>query len=391
MTTASAATSPTRTARWFPALDGLRAIGALAVVLTHVGFHSGRSLNGWSAPVLSRLDIGVAIFFVLSGFLLYRPHVRAALEERPRVPVRRYLAHRVLRIVPAYWVVVAAAAVLLVENDAAGWQTWLRTATFTQIYTPGTLATGLTQMWSLATEVAFYLLLPVVAAGAALWSGRAKSRAALLRRQAVVVTGCMAVTPAFLLLVDKGVVDNPAAGIWLPAYLGWFGLGMALAVGRAAVEAGVPGPISGRAVALASAPGTLWLAAAMLFVILTTPIAGPRTLDPPTGFEAAVKNALYGVVAVLLVLPAALRQPDSRVVGWLSSRPMRVLGEISYGIFLYHLLVLELVRRWLGHVTFSGQFWMLAALTLAITLPLAWVSYHLMERPLMRWGRARTG
>ena len=64
---------PTRTHRTlrFPALDGLRIAGAVAVVSTHVGFTSGASLNGQQAGLLARLDAGVPLFFVVSGFLLY--------------------------------------------------------------------------------------------------------------------------------------------------------------------------------------------------------------------------------------------------------------------------------------------------------------------------------
>ena len=67
--------------------------------------------------MLSRLDIGVAIFFAISGFLLYRPHVVAWFEETRAAATLPYLRNRALRILPALWVAVLLAA-LLVPNDS---------------------------------------------------------------------------------------------------------------------------------------------------------------------------------------------------------------------------------------------------------------------------------
>ncbi|MCW2712328.1 MAG: acyltransferase 3, partial [Marmoricola sp.] len=83
MSSATSATTP-RESRLeqgptFPVLDTLRAVGALAVVTTHVTFQSGDYVrHGIVGALLSRLDVGVAIFFVLSGFLLSRPYFARA-------------------------------------------------------------------------------------------------------------------------------------------------------------------------------------------------------------------------------------------------------------------------------------------------------------------------
>src|SRR4051812_9992430 len=147
----------------FPALDGLRAVGALAVLTTHVGFHSGASLDGPFAGLLARLDVGVAIFFAISGFLLYRPHVVAWFDGTLPPLTLPYLRNRALRILPPLWVAVLLAGVLVPRKDGVGWATYLQHASLTQIYFDGPAADGLTQLWSLATEVAFYLLLPALA------------------------------------------------------------------------------------------------------------------------------------------------------------------------------------------------------------------------------------
>src|SRR5216684_333370 len=93
------------------ALDGLRAVAAGAVLVTHVGGLTGYVLTGTPASwVVSRGNIGVPIFFVLSGLLLYRPWAAAALAGPPAVRVTTYLRRRALRILPAYWAVVPVPA-----------------------------------------------------------------------------------------------------------------------------------------------------------------------------------------------------------------------------------------------------------------------------------------
>src|SRR3954462_12451136 len=88
----------------FPLLDPLRAVAALAIVVTHTaelgGFNRAHALGAWTV----RLDSGVTVFFVLSAFLLYRPFVAARLDGPPGPRVLRYARRRALRILPAYWV-----------------------------------------------------------------------------------------------------------------------------------------------------------------------------------------------------------------------------------------------------------------------------------------------
>ena len=161
-------------------LTGIRAVAALLVVLTHAAYTTGKYGQGYLGLVYSRAEIGVPIFFVLSGFLLFRPWVAAASRESdtaaasPVQPpsVRRYAWHRVRRIMPAY-VVTVLIAYLLYHFRTAGpnpghtWMGLFRNLTLSQIYTDNYLFAylhqGLTQMWSLAVEAAFYVALPLMA------------------------------------------------------------------------------------------------------------------------------------------------------------------------------------------------------------------------------------
>lgn len=153
-------------------LTGIRAVAALLVVGTHAAYTTGKYTHGYWGLMSSRMEIGVPIFFVLSGFLLFRPWVKSAATGGPPPSLSRYAWHRVRRIMPAYTVTVLL-AYLVYHFRTAGpnpghtWVGLFRNLTLTQIYTDGYLGAflhqGLTQMWSLAVEVAFYLALPALA------------------------------------------------------------------------------------------------------------------------------------------------------------------------------------------------------------------------------------
>src|SRR5689334_17416821 len=138
------------------------ACAAMGVVLTHVAFQTGHTGGGFMGRIFGRFDLAVAVFFALSGFLLWRGHAAAARGLRPRPPTAHYLRSRVARIMPGY--VVAVVVILLLLPEAkADFTVWLANLTLTQIYVPLTLTAGLTQMWSLSVEVTFYLALPFLA------------------------------------------------------------------------------------------------------------------------------------------------------------------------------------------------------------------------------------
>ena len=94
----------------FGGFEILRAIAAVMVVVHHAGSYAGEARTGSLYTLTAVMDSGVAVFFVLSGYLLYKPFVRALLRDEPLPSVRRYFRHRLLRIVPLYWVVVVASS-----------------------------------------------------------------------------------------------------------------------------------------------------------------------------------------------------------------------------------------------------------------------------------------
>lgn len=349
-------------------LTGIRAVAALLVVLTHAAYTTGKYPQGYLGLVYSRAEIGVPIFFVLSGFLLFRPWVKASATGGPAPSVRRYAWHRVRRIMPAY-VVTVLIAYLVYHFRTAGpnpghtWEGLFRNLTLTQIYADNYLYSflhqGLTQMWSLAVEAAFYVVLPLLAYVLLVVLCRRKWRPWLLLTGLAVTA---AVSPVWLIIVHHTTGLPDGARLWLPTYLAWFVAGMALTV---------LAQMKVRGYAMVCVP-----LAVVSYFIASTPIAGEPTTSPAVLSEALVKTGFYAVIAALLVAPPALGDR-----GWytrfLASRPMVFLGEISYEIFLIHLIIMELVMvEVMRTPVYTGSIVNLFVLTMAFTLPAAWLLHR---------------
>jgi peptidoglycan/LPS O-acetylase OafA/YrhL len=348
-----------------PALTGMRALAALLVVGTHAAFATGALTHGYLGAICARLEIGVSIFFALSGYLLFSPWMTAAASASPSPSLARYARHRFRRIMPAYLVAVLATfAVYAVfhpgPNPGQTWHGLLRYLTLTQIYTDNFLLTylhpGLSQMWSLAVEVSFYAALPALAFLLLRRSAGWRPAVTLIRLAALA-----AITPAWLVVANTTDLLPNAAGMWLPAHLASFTGGMALAV------LGVVG-------ARWNASATVPLAVA-LYLAVATPIGGVIVGTDPA-WVPVTKACLYAAIATLVVGTVVLGSPN-RFAQILSSRPLVWLGEVSYEIFLLHAVVMavvmNLVLRW---PLFTGSLTGLYAATLVVTIPLAWMLHR---------------
>lgn len=364
---------------YYPALTGLRGVAAVCVVVTHAAFWTGQYADTGLGLMWARLDIGVAIFFALSGFLLFRPWVVALATHGSSPSVTRYLLKRSLRILPAYWITVVLAYVLVPSDIGRGAGALFRNLTLTQIYGANLQHLGLTQMWSLASECVFYLVLPLIAW--VLCRGIARGR----WRPGRLYAGCVLLAAAgvtWFVVTRQLWVPDATSIWWLPNYLSWFAVGMALAVAAVHHEQR-PAP-QGLAAAAQASPGSFWAVAVALFAIASTPLAGAATLMPLPLWESLLKNLLYAAAAGLVMTPLVLG-PGARLTGWLRSGPAQWLGRISYPIFLLHLIVIEGVVRVLDYPTFTGSLGYVLGCTLAATVALAWVMHRLVEVPVSRW------
>ncbi|CKG90941.1 integral membrane acyltransferase [Mycolicibacterium smegmatis] len=353
---------------FLPAVEGMRACAAMGVVLTHVAFQTGHT-GGISGRIFGRFDLAVAVFFALSGFLLWRGHAAAARGLRPRPRTGHYLRSRIVRIMPGY--VVAVIVILLLLPEAkADLTVWLANLTLTQIYVPLTLTAGLTQMWSLSVEVSFYLALPLLALLA---------RRLPVRARIGVITAVAALSLLWVCIPFAGDTGHNPWN-WPPAFFSWFAAGMVLAELTVSHY--------GRVHRLARRRVLMAAIAVVAFAIAASPLAGKEGLHPGSVGQVMLKTAMGAVVAGALLAPLVLDHPGTRhrILG---SAVMVTLGRWSYGLFVWHLAALAMVFPMLGEFLFNGRMLVVLILTLVFGFALAAVSYALVESPcreaLRRW------
>lgn len=374
-------------------------MAALAVLVTHVSFATGFNGHGALGAALARLDVGVPIFFVLSGFLLYRPFVAARRNEAPGPDIARYARRRVARIYPAYWVVliVVLAQTHELTRGLRGLATQvllLHTWWPDTVFGPPATTTGgvtfhpLGQAWTLAAEVVFYLALPMWA-----WAVRRVSpsspSAHRWRAEAVGIAVLVAVAQLWRVwMAHAGLNASQVAArsSWVFNQLDHFAFGMALAV--VSVELAARGRSHLPGMASPWLPVLCWAAAAVCFygAIHWAGLHAEQVLY--TSHQQLARQWLYGGTAVFALLPAMLGPPGR---GWVArlfaSPPLRALGRVSYGIYLWQELVLFDWLRWRDQQVFTGSFPATLAVVLVLTVGIATVSWFLVERPLLRRAR----
>lgn len=346
-----------------PALDGLRALAAISVLCFHVANTTVPQGRGVGLPDALRLAVislgpdGVTCFFVLSAFLLTQPFLRwvVASESRPRLS--SYVQGRVLRIFPAWWVVLAVMAVWYAPSILSRPRDLISFVVLGQNY----LRLGhhvVPHGWTLVVEISFYLLMPLAAGVAFVVVRPFGSRA-----RAVVV----AVALLVLTVVSWGVELHrlklvPTHGGWrlaLPMYLDRFTIG---------TLAALIAVVAGHRLRWAAWP--LLALAAVLLVLSFTEF-------PVQRYQVAA--LAFGLVVLGLTVSSASLPHRALAHPWLVG-----LGVISYGIYLWHLPVKYLAQRagWLdvGH---GIETLPAILLVFAATLLCATASYHLVERPAL--------
>lgn len=396
---------PPSAARRLKGIEGLRAVAAGAIVVHHVWLLDGGERVGAdtvAGTVFLNLALGVTLFFALSGFLLYRPFAAAIARGKPLPSVGNYLRNRALRILPAYWVILFLAALVLrtaATRDATGELVYgpltdpgelLRAMLLIQDYDPATMVIGIGPAWSLAVEVVFYLLLPLLAIGVWRFAHDVPERS---RRVALLLA------PPLLLLV-LGLSGKFVAGIVLPATpadgydTDWhsvversfwaqadlFSFGMVAAVLHTEVVDGrLRLPRHWR-------PLTLGLALA-IFLLCVRSLESGQLSYLPQNTAVALSAALLLAVVVYPSEPGRPPPALQRVLEW---RVVVAAGLISYSVFLWN----EPTIRWLTEHGFTVGGWSGLAFNLALATvviaALSYTTYRLVELPALRRKRRPT-
>jgi peptidoglycan/LPS O-acetylase OafA/YrhL len=349
----------------FPQIDGVRALAALLIFAYHIAYITNALYYGWASRFTLHLNVGVPVFFAISGFVLYRPFV-AQRHGAPSRSLGAYARNRFLRIAPAYWVAITLAAIW---PGLAGVFTgdWWWYYGLLQIYTKKRELLGLPVAWSLCVEITFYALLPLYAALLARVAGTGRH---WLRTELLVLLGLsLASIVAYHWTQLSTVVVTFA----------WFAVGMAFAVIS----------VAGKHVRIG---GTwMWAAALALYVVLCLVLSTSNPLHLGADGAYGTYIAFSCALSACVLAPAIFARSGvpHTVLGW---RLVAWLGTISYGLYLYHLIVLVALQRrgwgdWLGGQDVLSY----ALLALPLTVAFAAASYYLVERPALTLGRRRGG
>ena len=358
----------------------------MTVVGIHTAFVSGFTTRSTWGIYTARLEIGVSVFFLISGFLLYRPFAVAHLAGRDSPDLRRFWIRRLLRILPAYWVVLTVTSyVMKVNTNVHGWRSTLILYGFGQIYFPDVVFKGVTQAWSLCTEMSFYLFLPLL--GALLVWRRPATLARRVAREMSALVVMVALSVGFRLWAFNAADRHPGSTYgtmadWLPANLDLFALGMFLAVVSSYQHQTDRRP---RWLWNPLLPWLSWLAAAVCFYAVShlhIPL-GPLYHTSPA--KSLVRQGLYAAFAFFMLLPAVFGPQDRGVIRrFLRWRPVVATGVVSYGIYLWHQSWVSMFLTWSRRPLFHIPFWLLFCVVLAPALASAAGSYLLVERPALR-------
>ncbi len=373
----------------FPCIDGVRAIAALAVIAFHSVVTSDPTLRTAGVRWLIHLNIGVWVFFVISGFLLYLPFARHHLSGRPRSSVQDYAIRRVARIYPAYWVALAFWLFVLPRTNIGGAGGPLAYITLTQGYFTTDISRGIPVAWSLVTEVSFYAFLPVYAVAVGWLARRARSPlpVELAGIGLLVVVGI-----GSLATLHRWTTVPPWITV-LPVRLHVFAFGMLLAVVVA-----TPWRPQWRTTLerIGRRSWVWWVLAALVYLAIPFVIASAAG-TPPTRAQAVAGDLCRALVALFLVIPVVLGpqqavEPGSGVIRRvLRSRVLVFLGLVSYGLYLWHYFIVVMLRtEWLPDAWHPANWVVLFLTALPPTVLAATASWYVVERPVQRASRRLT-
>ena len=358
-------TTTLRSERYIPAIDGLRAISVIAVLLYHL------TLPWWPGGFL-----GVDLFFVISGYVITRL-ILDSIERSSALDLRKFYRSRIRRLFPAliFMVVMTTLFVGVWAPETVkrfvsdlpylftGLMNWALVAREQDYFSTIGRPPLLQHTWSLAVEIQFYLLWPLILLFVLRFFGKKRIPAFAL---------LFALASGTLLFLYSVKIDAESATSVSHVYFGsdthsiGLFLGAALAVRwiprnfSADIAKGAKDFIDGFGVA-----AFLGLLSLFLFV------------DPndPTLYRIAFPlTAIFGCMALM-----SLVHPASRLARQFTRAPMMWIGERSYGIYLWHWVVFQVTRP---SVDLVGEDWALYALRILIVFALADISYRWIEVPV---------
>ena len=319
------------------ALTGLRGFAALLVLFVH-----GSGLTAY--PWFGLHGYGPIALFVLSGFLLFQPWSRWLMAQGEPPSLRSFFRRRFWRIFPPYLAMLGLTALLLPTSRPVGLDGWVQAVTLTHTLRPDGLRPSMEHTWSLSTELAWYVSLPII--GLILgWLVRNR-RVRPMKAMLGIFLVCLVISASWRWLISYRVDDLAKLltfPSWLPGFIACF-MGGAL-IGHLTIAERT------RVVEshwLRSFASRTWLVAAVAIgaaLVANSPLGGSWEYEPQTFWERTIRASFCFIVALALLAGVAGAPASSWVLKCFSVKWLVAIGRWSYGIYLWHLPLRELLSR----------------------------------------------
>ena len=350
--------------RHIASIDGLRAIAVTAVVLYHLGI-------SWIPGGF----LGVDLFFVISGYVITRL-ILDSINQSSALDLRAFYAARLRRIYPAFIFMVVCTVIFIgvwapeaikrflsdLPYALTGSINWLLVARHQDYFEAIGRPPLLQHTWSLAVELQFYLIWPIILLTVLKYFGKKNiARIALL----------IAITSGVTLFLVSLQLDQSNAQQVSHIYFGTDTHSLGLFLGSALAVSWIPQNLSAdiekRAQDVIDAIGViglLGLITAFLFI------------DESNSSLYRIAFPLAGIFGCLVII--SLVHPASRFAPLISSAPFRWIGQRSYGIYIWHWVIFQVTRP---SVDLTGQSWALYLARVLLVLALADISLRWVEIP----------
>jgi peptidoglycan/LPS O-acetylase OafA/YrhL len=357
--------SITRGIRHVPAIDGLRAVAVIAVILYHLDF-------SWIPGGF----LGVDLFFVISGYVITRL-LLDSIQRSGGLDLRAFYAARFRRLLPPLLFMIFVTTIIVgfwapdtmrrflgdapfaIFGAMNWWLIFRETDYFESIGRPALLQ----HTWSLGVEAQFYVVWPLILLLVLRYFGKKRIPFAAL---------LIAITSGITLLIVSLQVDGSDASKVSHVYFGTDTHSIGLFLGAALAVSWIPQnlqeTVSRRAQDFIDGIGVfgfLGIIAAFLFI----------DASDPTLYKIAFPLAgIFGVAILISIV-----HPASRFAPILSSKPFIWIGERSYAIYLWHWVIFQITRP---EYDLEGSTWALYALRVLLVFALADISLRLVELPV---------
>ncbi|WP_257165154.1 acyltransferase [Bradyrhizobium sp. SRS-191] len=378
--------------RFIGSLTGLRFIAAATVAIGHGAPSLG---YGWPAQLIAQVSsIGMTMFFVLSGFVLWLNYARRFQKQPVAGALHEFAIARFARLYPMYAVIVIAIVTYLMIARGLSAPSLGFILTMTQAWFPvqnGTMLVAvvpsLQHLWSISVELFFYLLFPFVCfllAGITRLSTMIWLAVANILAFALTIAAFFTFGPTVLQAVVPSLQHDGMQ--WLTYYAPYLHVAQFLAGCFAAMiyqnrALAQPRPTELRLVTL-----LFWLSLAGLVCAPVLLFVQPRL--PGLSFSTELAVRLIEIAAFSILFVATSRYGRAR---WLSSRALIIGGECSYSIYLLHPFLIRLAM--IGKSDQPGfiELAIRLALFVGIATTVALITYMLIESPGRAWIRRALG